>query len=81
MRILGLRVMTDGITELYEAAASGGIEYVNKLLRSRTDTSIATPDHWTLKHSAAHNGNISYVKRLIEAGANVSAVHDQDFTP
>lgn len=71
----------DGISELYEAAANGEVEYVKILLRYGTNPSIKTRFKWAPLHWAANNEHIEVVKLLNRAGAELSPVSDQTQRP
>lgn len=51
-------VSHDGVSELYEVAAKGEVQYVKKLLKYGTNPSITTRYGWAPLHWAANSGHI-----------------------
>ncbi|KAH0032185.1 glycosyltransferase family 31 protein, partial [Aureobasidium melanogenum] len=70
-----------GVSFLYHAAASGALEEVKFCLECGVDPSIRTLFDWTPLHWAAANGHFHCVRELLAAGAEHSAVSDQNKTP
>ncbi|KAH0536013.1 hypothetical protein FGG08_007096 [Glutinoglossum americanum] len=69
------------VSELYNAASNGDVDYVKFLLKSGANPSAKTRYRWAPLHWAANHGHVECMKLLIGAGAELSPISDQDTTP
>lgn len=77
----GGKSRAEGDTALHQAARSGHLRDVKRLLRGRADVNRADDAGMTALHIAAYWGESAIVTLLLAQGADVNAQDDQGMTP
>ena len=68
-----LRVLSDGLTPLHEAARDDDVSEVNALLAKGAEVNAKDRDGYTPLHAAALLGHVNVVNALLSKGAEVNA--------
>lgn len=67
--------------ELYDAASTNRVEYINLAIENGIDINIKTPHGRTMLHGACEHGKAEIVRKLIKAGANINERTRHQETP